>query len=217
MFLKTEKILLPVVWLIIAGIGLWGHLTLPDVPIAVHFGMQGPDGIMPRDPGLMLMPGLALVLMLLFLWIVPAVMPKPVSPERPGIAYGATLLATFVLLATVQAVLVLMASGMALDPVRIVTIGVGLLLVVVGNYLPKTRHNYIMGIRTPWALADERVWDRTQRFAGPLFMLGGLATIVGAFFGPPQSHIGVLVVAALIPGVASYVYSYLVARRLNLT
>jgi hypothetical protein len=76
MFLKTEKILIPVVWLVMASVGLWGHMTLPDAPIAVHFGSGGADGFMPRDSGLMVMPGLALVLMVVLLWIVPAVMPN---------------------------------------------------------------------------------------------------------------------------------------------
>ncbi len=217
MFLKTEKILTPVLCLAMAGLGLWGHMTLPDAPIAVHFGVQGPDGYMPRDTGLMVLPGIALVMMIALLWIVPAIMPKSAGLERSGAAYGATMLATFALLTAIQAMLVLTAKGIEVDHIRIVTVGVGLLLVIIGNYLPKTRRNYIMGLRTPWALADERVWDKTHRFAGPLFMLGGACAVAGAFFGTEQTHIGVLVIAALVPAVMSFVYSYLVARRLNLT
>jgi len=218
MFLKTEKILTLVLWLVMAGIGLWGHLTLPDGPIAVHFGIDGtPNGFMPRDTGLMFMPGMALVLMILLLWIVPAVMPKSAPLERSGAAYGATMLATFALLTAVQAMLVLTAKGIAVDQIRIATIGVGLLLIIIGNYLPKTRRNYVMGLRTPWALSDERVWDKTHRFAGPVFMLGGLAAIGGAFAGQPETRFAVLMVAGLVPAVVSFVYSYWIARRLNLT
>jgi uncharacterized membrane protein len=217
MFLKTEKSLIAVLWLIMAGLGLWGHMTLPDEPIAVHFGLQGPDGYMPRDLGLGLLPGIAIVLMAALLWIVPAVMPKSAGLERSGPAYGATMLATFALLTAVQAMVVLTAKGIEIDQIRFVMIGVGLLMVIIGNYLPKTRRNYVMGLRTPWALADERVWDKTHRFAGPLFMLGGLAAVAGAFFGTPEAHIAVLMIAALVPAIVSFVYSYLVARRLNLT
>ncbi len=217
MFLKTEKILVFLLCLVMAGLGLWGHMTLPDAPIAVHFGVQGPDGFMPRDLGLVVLPGIAVVMMAVLLWIVPAVMPRSASLERSGAAYGATMLATFALLAAVQAMLVLTAQGIAVDHIRVVTVGVGLLLVIIGIYLPKKRRNFVMGLRTPWALADERVWDKTHRFAGPVFMLGGLAAIVGAFFGTPEVHVAVLMIAALTPAVISSVYSYLVARRLNLT
>lgn len=199
MFLKTEKILIPVLCLAMAGLGLWGH------------------AILPRDMGLAVLPGLAVVLMIALLWIVPAVMPRSASLDRSEAAYGATLLATFMLLTVTQATLVLVAQGVAIDHVRIMAAGVGLLLIVIGNYLPKTRRNYAMGVRTPWALADERVWDKTHRLAGPLFMLGGFAAVAGAVFGPPQTHFAVLVIASLAPAVVSYIYSYLVARRLNLT
>jgi uncharacterized membrane protein len=215
MFLKTEKMLISVLCLIMAGLGLWGHMTLPDV--AVHFGLQGPDGFMPRDFGLAVLPVMAVVMMVALLWVVPAVMPKSAGLERSGPAYGATMLAAFALLTAVQAMVVLTAKGIAIDQIRVTEIGVGLLLVIVGNYLPKTRRNYVMGLRTPWALADERVWDKTHRFAGPLFMLGGLAAVAGAFFGSPAIHVAVLMTAALVPVVISFVYSYLVARRLNLT
>ncbi len=217
MFLKTEKILIPFLCLAMAGLGFWGHLTLPDGPIAVHFGVHGPDGFMPRDAGLTVLPGMAVAMMILLLWIIPAIMPKSASLERSGPAYGAVMLATFLLLAAIQAMLVLTARGVAVDHIRVVTIGVGLLLIVMGNYLPKTRRNYVMGLRTPWTLSDERVWDKTHRFAGPLFMLGGLGALAGAVFGTPQVHVGVLMIAALVPAVASFVYSYLAARRLNLT
>lgn len=217
MFLKTEKILTLALCLAMAGLGVWGHMTLADAPVAVHFGTEGADGFMPRDLGLAVLPVMALVMMIVLLWIVPAVMPKSASLERSGAAYGATMLATFALLTGVQAMLVLTAKGVAVDHIRVTTIGVGLLLVIIGNYLPKTRRNYVMGLRTPWALSDERVWDKTHRFAGPLFMLGGLAAVAGAFFGSPQTHVGVLMVCALVPALISFVYSYLVARHLNLT
>ena len=218
MFLKTEKILIPVLCLVMAGIGLWGHMTLPEGAIAVHFGSDGAaNGFMPRDMGLMVLPGMAAVMMVALVWIVPALMPKSANLERSCAAYGAVMLATFALLTGIQVMLVLTAKGVEIDHIRVATLGVGGLLLVMGNYLPKTRRNYIMGIRTPWALADERVWDRTHRFAGPLFMLGGLAAIAGAIFGAPQIAIAVLMAGALVPGVVSYIYSYLVARALNLT
>lgn len=54
----------------------------------------------------------------------------------------------------------------------------GLLYVVIGNYLPKTRQSYTMGIRLPWTLASEENWNRTHRIAGFLWVFGGIATIL---------------------------------------
>ena len=55
---------------------------------------------------------------------------------------------------------------------------VGLLFIVVGNYLPKTKQSYTMGIKLPWTLASEENWNRTHRIAGFLWVLGGVVTIL---------------------------------------
>ena len=69
-----------------------------------------------------------------------------------------------------------------LDVSRIIAACVGALLCVAGNYMPKFRHNYFCGIRTPWTLASETCWRRTHRFAGPLWFWGGLALAAGQLF-----------------------------------
>jgi uncharacterized membrane protein len=99
--------------------------------------------------------------------------------------------------------------------VRPILAGTGLLLATLGNYLPKTRYNYVMGVRTPWTLADERVWDQTHRLAGPLMMLGGLAVTAGVWFVPLEQVIWLLLAGAAAPSLIAVVYSYIVAKRLG--
>ena len=214
MSLRTEKILSLLLWLVMAGFAVWGHFNLPDAPMAIHFDINGDaNGFAPRDIALLVMPGLALVVPLLMLWLLPAIMPKGL--ERSSAAYGAAILAISALLTLIQAMLVLSATGMVIDHIKIVSIGVGVMFIILGNYLPKTRLNYVMGIRTPWTLADERVWDKTHRFAGPVFMLGGTFTVGAAFLGA-QWHLIGLLAGIGVPVVASLVYSYLAAKKLNL-
>ena len=62
-----------------------------------------------------------------------------------------------------------------------VSVALGALFVVLGNYMPKMRRNFFVGIRTPWTLADEDVWFRTHRLGGVLFVIGGVLLMV---FGP---------------------------------
>jgi uncharacterized membrane protein len=77
---------------------------------------------------------------------------------------------------------------------------------VMGNYMGKLRKNFFAGIRTPWTLANDEVWERTHRMAGWVFMLAGLVTVIAAFAGAPlMVAIYVLVGAALIPAIYSYV------------
>ncbi len=214
MSLRTEKVLSLTLWAIMAGFAVWGHFNLPDGPMAVHFDISGnANGFAPRDVAILMMPGVALGVALLMLWVLPTIMPKGL--ERSAAAYGAVTMAITALLTLIQAMLILSAAGMAIDHIKTVSIGVGVVFIILGNYLPKTRLNYVMGIRTPWTLSDERVWDKTHRFAGPLFMLGGALAIGAAFMGPQWHLIGLLGGVGM-PVVASLAYSYLAAKKLNL-
>jgi uncharacterized membrane protein len=91
---------------------------------------------------------------------------------------------------------------------RVVTVLVGLLFAFLGNILPTVRHNYFMGVRTPWTLADPRVWDRANRLGGRLFFLTGAVTVPLALLAPEQwvfgAFLALTAVSALVPTAASY-------------
>lgn len=86
----------------------------------------------------------------------------------------------------------------------------GGLFTVIGNYLPKCRQNWTMGIKLPWTLSDADNWNHTHRLAGPIWVVGGLLLILCSFFS--QHLIGVygsvviIVLMILIPTVYSYLY-----------
>lgn len=84
---------------------------------------------------------------------------------------------------------------------------VGVIFVIVGNYLPKCRQNYVVGIKIPWTLADEENWNHTHRLAGWIWVPCGIFFIVNAFF-----HIGGAWLFFVIFGVMVFVpvgYSFL--------
>jgi uncharacterized membrane protein len=84
----------------------------------------------------------------------------------------------------------------------------GLLFMVIGNYLGKVHPNWFLGVRTPWTLASELVWRKTNRTAGWLFVLAGLVIAVSAFIPsvPTAAVMGIAIaLAALIAVVQSYV------------
>jgi uncharacterized membrane protein len=86
---------------------------------------------------------------------------------------------------------------------------IGGLLVVIGNVMGKLRWNYVVGIRTPWTLADERVWDKTHRFGGWLFVIGGFLLLASTFVPPdttskPFLIVGVIGTITLTTVVKSY-------------
>jgi uncharacterized membrane protein len=86
------------------------------------------------------------------------------------------------------------------------------LLVVIGNWLPKIRSNFMFGVRTPWTLTSDRTWCRTHRAAGWTFIPLGLATIVLAALMPASNLLGILAGGITVVVVGLFVYSYVVWR-----
>ena len=85
----------------------------------------------------------------------------------------------------------------------------GIVLIVVGNYLPKCRQNYMIGIKLPWTLDNEENWDYTHRMAGKWWIIGGVLTILlgfQKFVDPIGATVGIILIVTLIPAIASYIY-----------
>lgn len=83
------------------------------------------------------------------------------------------------------------------------------ILIVIGNYLPKCRQNYTIGIKLPWTLADEENWDYTHRMAGKWWIAGGVLSFMAVFqpwIDPVYVSLAIIMIVTLIPGVASYLY-----------
>jgi uncharacterized membrane protein len=86
---------------------------------------------------------------------------------------------------------------------------IGLILILVGNFIPKSRQNYTMGIRTPWALNNVDNWNKTHRLAGWLWIVGGIVLIISAFLvnNTPQLLM-VLLPDIILMVVVPFAYSY---------
>lgn len=98
------------------------------------------------------------------------------------------------------------ALGAAPDVNFIITLFLGVLLLVIGNYLPKCRSNYTVGIKLPWTLHDEANWTYTHRLAGKVWTVGAVVVLLTAFLWNIWILIAVIAVLVLVPAVASYLY-----------
>jgi uncharacterized membrane protein len=112
-------------------------------------------------------------------------------------------------MATIDVVVVAAAMGADLDMTLIVFVATGALFIVIGNYLPKVRSNYLMGIRTPWTLTSELSWDKTHRVGGRLFVIEGIVfVLVGLLRPAPEVLIVVLIGGIAVMLVFVFGYSY---------
>lgn len=100
-----------------------------------------------------------------------------------------------------------LALGAEFSVDKLMIVPLGLLFAAIGNYLPKTKMNRTIGIKVPWAYSSEANWNATHRFAGKLWVIGGLITALGAFL-PGEAGIWIMVIAMTVLSIVPIIYSY---------
>jgi len=184
-----------------------------SVQVPVHWNAQHQiDGYM-SPLGAMATPLILIVVLAGITLLLPAISPRGYE-IKPFISVYLLIMLAVQAFVLISALAVLMnAAGHSMRMPLICTLGIGVLLMIIGNYTSKLRKNFFIGIRTPWTLASDAVWERTHRMGGWVFMLAGVAIVAVVLAGLPSKFLLVIVLsAALIPTV----YSYVVYRRLEL-
>jgi uncharacterized membrane protein len=198
---------------IIAAVAVAAFLypSLPD-PMPSHWNMHGEvDGYTSKLWGVTILP-LSAILVFVVMRLIPVISPRG---YRTGSFANVLHIfqVTMVAFTSLVAILVLLeAKGVDVYINKVIFGALGVLFIVMGNYLGKIRKNFFLGIRTPWTLSSDEVWARTHRLAGRLFVLLGVFMLAGIFVTlQPWLLIGMIVAIVLVP----VVYSYLVYRRVE--
>jgi uncharacterized membrane protein len=191
---------------------VYGGLPLPPSPESVIFGESSAPGLT-RGPGVFLGPGLIVGLWMV-LWLFPRVDPW----REPGAGGGSTYWIVGNLVLLVMSALHLLVVGLALgwpvDPLHLAVVVPAFFLLAVGSYLPTVPANWLLGVRTPWTLGSERVWQATHRLAGRTFVAGGIL-LLGAVFLAAEQRLLVALTGLAVAGGIPAAYSYLLWRRLE--
>lgn len=191
---------------------------LPD-RVPTHWNMKGEiDGWGSKNVGVLLLPA-TIVGFLGFFWLLPWLSPKDFKIEPFKTTYEFIMVTVIGLFSYMQAV-TLYASWQAVhhqkspDIGRLLFGGIFLFLALIGNVMGKVRRNFWVGVRVPWTLASERVWNDTHRLAAWTMvggsLLGFLLLIVGL---PIMVPLVVLIVSTFIPVVYSFVHYKNLERR----
>jgi uncharacterized membrane protein len=192
---------------LMAGVSAWGAVVIPsDALVAIHFDPHGrPDGFGTKWSALLALPPLsAAVLAGLY-----AARRHVGASHR---ALGATAVASTAVQAGMHLLLTLNAAGQTVDVGRGALVAQSMLFVVVGNYLPTTRRNSLLGIRFPWTLASDEVWRRTHALGGRLSVALGLATLAATLVSTALGNV-VLLSGLLAMTLGTGVYSFRLSRR----
>lgn len=191
---------------------LYHYHDLPD-SMAIRFDTEGnPNNYQNKGTFLLYMSffGGIPILLSVFAWIDP-------KSDNIGkfIVFFDTIRFFVTSLMSIAFLLVLMVNlgkSLIFPMSTMILIGIGLLYLVIGNYLGRTRYNYAVGVRTRWTLASEKVWRKTHRASGSIWMVAGILIIISSFLKGPIV-VNLVLFSAFLSMFGPAVYSYLFFRK----
>ena len=208
--MKKQTIFLSV----ICTLSFVGHLfVLPLLPdeVPIHWNVYGEADNWAGKLSTLFLALLPLLMLLLF-HLIPRIDPRSKSYQKHQKAYQVSITFFILFLNIILWITNAACLGYPVPIERLVPIGVGILFLAVGNYMPQLRTNYTMGIKNPWTLESEWVWKKTHVAGGFVFIIMGLCMILNGFFSNPwTSQITVGIVLLGVFGLE--VYSYLLFRK----
>ncbi len=204
-----------VLCLIFIGITIVAAAYLyPSLPeqIPTHWNLAGEvDDYTPKPWGVLILP-LSAIFIFVVMKLIPVISPKGFRTDQFTDVVNIFTVTLVGFMSAVAMLVLLAATGRNVHMNEMIFAGVGLLFIVLGNYLGKVRKNFFLGIRTPWTLASDEVWNRTHRLGGWIFVLIGFFMFINAFIRLPEEFlIGSIVFVALVP----VVYSYILYRKVE--
>ena len=198
---KTPIIITSLILLIPMFVGFFLWNQLPE-ELPIHFNAQGiADNYASKPFVVFMFPLVLLALHLLCTFITLH------DPKKQNINDKVFLLILMIppMISMIGGVLSYsQALGMELSVNLLIYLFLGILFIVVGNYLPKSRQNYTVGIKLPWTLNDTENWNKTHHFAGILWMLCGVLLLVNAFFNIMLLPLIVILLAVGLPTIYSF-------------
>lgn len=190
-------------------ISLYFYPMMPE-KMASHWDEQGRvNGYMNRTPALLLLPCLLTFLAILLLLI-----PR-IDPLRENIAkfekyYYNFILLLFLFMLMVHIQMILWNLGIKISPNLTFPVAIGILFYYTGIMVENTKRNYFIGIRTPWTLHDDEIWEKTHEVGGKVFKIAGIISALGVL----NQKYAIYFILSVIPlSLYPILYSYLLYRE----
>lgn len=199
---------------ILVGLLVAAFVVYPQLPerVPMHWNASGEvDRYGSRFTGAFAIPLLTLGIYAGMV-LLPLIDPRRANYARFPTAYRAVRTGLILFLTLLYVVTVAVGLGYEINISRVVPVALGVLFIIIGNVLTQVRHNYFIGIKTPWTLASEEVWRKTHRIGGFVFVAAGVISILAAFLPAPVNFwlvIGSLVAAVVI----TIIYSALLYKK----
>lgn len=187
-------------------IGLIFYFYLPE-KIVNHWNAQGiGDGYSSKFWGLFLIPIISLILFIFF-YLIPLVDPLKNNLKKFKRYYELFILLFLLFMFYVEVLIIFANLGFIFNMVLYFCPAFAVLYFCLGFILEKSKRNWFVGIRTPWTLSSDEVWEATNKLGGKLFKISGIISITGIFF--ENYAIGFILIPVIIFSVYLIIYSYI--------
>jgi uncharacterized membrane protein len=199
-----------IVILILLADALLSAMLYPHLPARVptHWNWRGQvDGYGPAWMDALLLPVVSWALMTLLL-LAPRLGLLRSNFALFARTYGRICVTLAAALLAIQVIVLFKVLGWPIPIERAMPVVTGLLIAILGNWMGKVRRNGLVGIRTPWTLASDEVWEKTHRLGGRIMFAWGLAVALSAIWAAPLISLAVMMGGAVVLLVWAVVYSY---------
>ena len=203
--MRKSRIIILLIILISFAVGIYLYPLFPDT-MASHWNVQGQvDGYMSKFWGAFLMPFIVVGLFLLFI-VIPKIDPLKENIEKFRKYYETFIVAIILFLFYLYILTLLWNLGVRFDMNRFLIPAFGILFYCAGILVENAKRNWFIGIRTPWTLSSEVVWEKTHKIGGKLFKIAGIIALLGIFI--PQYTFFLVMIPVLSFSLYVIVYSY---------
>lgn len=185
---------------------------LPDTMVS-HWDISGnPNGYMPKETDLLLLPliGAAIVFLLFF---IPRIDPLKKNIKKFQSHYELFIVNFAVFFLYIHTITILINMGVDFNLIQAMSIGLAVLLYSLGSLVGAAKRNYFIGIRTPWTLDCDEIWDKTHRLGGKLFKACAVITLFGAAF--PSIALLFTLASIIVVAIFLVAYSYFEYKKLH--
>lgn len=188
--------------------------SLPDL-VPIHWDLYGKiDGW--GNKYSLLIFGILPFILLIGMWALPKIDPRKQNYYKHQRTYSIMTISIVLVFILLNWVTTIAALGAKIPVVNIIELLIGLMLIIIGNYMPRLRSNFFIGFKTPWAIENSLVWRKTNRAGGILFYLCGILMMLCAFI--PPGFISLIPIALIITGsISVFIYSYYLFKKHSTT